>query len=852
MIVSRESADIPLFRIVGAGRRLHYAPGHLARRSSPRLRELALRARLEWEERRRQPFAPECLTVNLTDKCNLSCSYCYTKPARGPAVVSLRAVEAAGRLVAANCAAKAKPFHLVVHGGGEPTLEWSLLGEVTALTRRLARDHGLEWFGYIATNGTLSETQAEWLGAEFSLVGLSSDGPPEIQQKLRAFGDGRSSATEVQRTARAVMRAGGRLSIRATIVPETVDRQRDLVAWFHEHLGARDLRFEPAYSAFQPSAALFGAADAPRFVSRFLEAQQESRRRGCSLQLSGVRFDELHGTHCNPLRDVLQILPSGEASLCSFAYDVALPVLGSYQEASDEFMLDTERIRQWKLALTELPERCEGCINILHCTRECPERCPLTPGGSFTEGGFRCRTNKLLGEAWLREAATDDRTGALDEAERLLQQAPQSVDGGAVLAELERAVRAYPMASRSQPKPVWTLRRFDDGPGAAWRVIDPRHRRDSAPLSVYVHVPFCDRLCGCCDCHSAAGGDERRFLATLHGEIDEWSSRPGLAERPVTTVHFGGGTPTHLSPEGLGDLVGRLRARLATTPATEWAAESTTSQLTPEMVDKLEELGVTRIHVGLQSLEPGPRAFFGRRETAEAATIKIEELLRRRFVVSVDLVYGLQGETLAGWVHGIETLADLGVHGFSLYRLNVTPRNEKYVQLSGAGNPAIIPGFVFFQAGHQVLERRGYRKNHFAHFARPEDSNLYYTHAARGEDLLAIGPSADGIFGDYRYRHVEHEAYLHGAVLEGGLRETEIERRLRGPSARLMSAAIERSELDGLGLGDLADRWIVDGLVAPERGGSGLRLAGAGSWFIGPMLEEMAGWCDRPQLAAGE
>ena len=132
MIIRRESAEIPLFHIVGAGRRLHYAPGHLAMRPSAKLREHAIRARREWEQKRRAPFAPECLTVNLTDKCNLACSYCYTQAGRGPAVVSLRAVEAAGRLVAANCVAKAKTFHLVLHGGGEPTLEWKLLEEVTA------------------------------------------------------------------------------------------------------------------------------------------------------------------------------------------------------------------------------------------------------------------------------------------------------------------------------------------------------------------------------------------------------------------------------------------------------------------------------------------------------------------------------------------------------------------------------------------------------------------------------------------------------------------------------------------------------------------------------------------------
>jgi hypothetical protein len=143
-----------------------------------------------------------------------------------------------------------------------------------------------------------------------------------------------------------------------------------------------------------------------------------------------------------------------------------------------------------------------------------------------------------------------------------------------------------------------------------------------------------------------------------------------------------------------------------------------------------------------------------------------------------------------------------------------------------------------------MLTSSGYRKNHYTHFARLEDGDLYYRHAFRGEDLLALGPTADGIFGAYQYRHPELEGYLAGGetsrpALEGGLRETVAEQRLRPLTSSLLAAEINGRLLDWAGSAGLLELWQDAGLIRYNSRMSTWTLAANGSVFISGMLEQI-------------
>src|ERR1035441_1465843 len=129
-------------------------------RVARKLMEAARASVSEWTARANSPWEPECLTVHLSNRCNLACRYCYAAIERrqnSGQTLTAPAIHAAARLVARHCQRKAKPFQFVVHGGGEPTIEWAVLQQAVVISREAAAAEGLRWRGYLATNGTAPE-----------------------------------------------------------------------------------------------------------------------------------------------------------------------------------------------------------------------------------------------------------------------------------------------------------------------------------------------------------------------------------------------------------------------------------------------------------------------------------------------------------------------------------------------------------------------------------------------------------------------------------------------------------------------------------------------------------------------
>jgi oxygen-independent coproporphyrinogen-3 oxidase len=811
----RVHPTLPVFRVERGGAGVLYAPGCVAAAASEELLRCAEEAQAAWQRLAEAPFAPECLTLYLNNRCNLACGYCYAAEGRAPDSprIDERAALGAARLVALSCAEKGKPFHLVLHGGGEPTLEWDAVIRLVEGTRAIAAEAGVEWFGFLATNGVLAEERAAWLGREMNLVEISCDGPPEIQDRQRPMAGGGPSSPQVERTARVLRETGGRFLVRATITPETVERQTEIVRYLHETLGATEIRFEPVYRA-----AAFRAEQADWFVEHFLLAQREAQARGCDLSISGARLDEIHGPYCDVLRDTLHLLPDGTATACFFSTDgrnAEAPV-GKWDETRGEYTLDMERIAAHRRKALELPAWCRDCINVCHCARECPERCAVRDAAPEAPS-FRCLVQRSLADTWIMEAAGTP----------------------------------YPLGPRSLPPPVWAERGFEENGAEAWSRLREmlRHSGQCGPISVYVHVPFCDRRCAFCDCYSVALGarseeKQEEFARAFEAEVEAWSDLGSLPSRAVTTVHFGGGTPNCLNAAVFTRMLEALRRSLHVTPKTEWALESTSSALTDECLEQLREWGFARLHVGVQTLEERVRRTIGRREPAPVVEEKLARALKRGLVVSVDVVYGLPGQTRAGLLESLERLTALGVDGFSLYQLQISERNRRFLERQGIHGQDAARDYALFQAADECLIRSGYRKNHFVHYAGQRDANLYYTHLVRGEDLLALGPTADGVFGGYHYRHPEYREYAGGAApgLEGGVEENAVERRIRPVTAALMGG----TTADGV-LGDLdglVDRWLERGLI--ERSARGISLTANGSWFLGEMLDEVKAQVGKP------
>ena len=159
----------------------------------------------------------------------------------------------------------------------------------------------------------------------------------------------------------------------------------------------------------------------------------------------------------------------------------------------------------------------------------------------------------------------------------------------------------------------------------------------------------------------------------------------------------------------------------------------------------------------------------------------------------------------------------------------------------GGGTPTFL--------GREPLSSLGYRKTLFNHFARERDTNLYFTFPERGEDCPALGAIADGVFGDYHYRHPEYEPYCQSVDssfpgLQGGLRRSVLENRLYPLETALLSASISLELLvDVLGRdrsGALLQHWREADLVEGDPLSGHLCLTANGPWFVSKMMAEVS------------
>lgn len=354
-------------------------------------------------ERLQQPppdYSPECLTLYLNNECNLACSYCFVAPPNRPGTrITPDSARVAAEVVASNCKAKGLPLTVVFHGGGEPTLNLPHLKALFAVIEDVADSHGLERFTYLATNGVMTEEKAHWIAEHFDLIGLSCDGDPVRQDLQRPQANGRPSSDILQRTAQILRQKQQKFHVRSTITIDAISQQAQITHYICAVLQPAALHFEPVYAG-RRVANPPPVEQARDFVRHFQTAQRVAAGFGVPLTCSGSRIHQLHGPYCNVFRQVLNVVPGGMATACfklSRAENVVMQGMRVGRAEDGTYEIDTEAVTQLRNRLTAQSAVCDTCFNQFHCTKGCPDFCPMDARDSA--GTFRCEVNKQLAYA---------------------------------------------------------------------------------------------------------------------------------------------------------------------------------------------------------------------------------------------------------------------------------------------------------------------------------------------------------------------------------------------------------------------------------------------------------------------
>ncbi|ACA15497.1 oxygen-independent coproporphyrinogen III oxidase [Methylobacterium sp. 4-46] len=381
-------------------------------------------------------------------------------------------------------------------------------------------------------------------------------------------------------------------------------------------------------------------------------------------------------------------------------------------------------------------------------------------------------------------------------------------------ARLEPVRAAALVARYGQPVPRYTsyptAAQFTGATGpaehAAWLAALP----PAEPVSLYLHVPFCDQLCWYCGCHTSVvhrRGPIEDYVATLTREIG-LVAEALPARLAAGAVHFGGGTPNLLAPGDLAAVVEALRRHFTLSPDTAFAAELDPRLLTEAWITTACGLGLNRASLGVQDLDPQVQAAINRRQPFSMVAWSVEHL-RRAGVgsINLDLMYGLPHQTTKGLLSTIDQVAALRPERIALFGYAHVPWMKPAQRLiPDHALPGPVGRLEQQREAAARLQDLGYVRIGLDHFAWPDDALAEVAAAGRlrrnfqgytedaAETVIGFGASAiSHLPAGYAQNHAGVPAWRE-RILAGDLPTA---RGLAvGAADRLRGAVIERLMCD--------------------------------------------------------
>ncbi|PKP99257.1 MAG: coproporphyrinogen III oxidase [Alphaproteobacteria bacterium HGW-Alphaproteobacteria-13] len=374
------------------------------------------------------------------------------------------------------------------------------------------------------------------------------------------------------------------------------------------------------------------------------------------------------------------------------------------------------------------------------------------------------------------------------------------------------------------------------------------------PLALYVHWPFCVSKCPYCDfnSHVREQVDQTAWRAALLADLrHEAALLPG---RSVSSIFFGGGTPSLMPPETVAALIAEADAAWGLTADCEITLEANPNSVEVANFAALASAGVNRVSIGVQSFEREVLEFLGRAHSGDEARRAIAAAQAHFARVSFDLIYARPGQSVAAWEAELNAALGFGTGHLSLYQLTIEP-GTRFATLAAKGDLVIPDGDAaadLFDATQAMTRAAGLPRYEVSNHARPGEESRHNLTYWRYGDYAGIGPGAHGRrLCQATERHRKPENFLSAVERNGhGLKvETDLPAQERATEAMLMGlrltegvdlARIEaRSGLPRAAFLDTGatERLAGQGLLALD--GDRLAVTDAGILLLDSILSEV-------------
>jgi oxygen-independent coproporphyrinogen-3 oxidase len=289
---------------------------------------------------------------------------------------------------------------------------------------------------------------------------------------------------------------------------------------------------------------------------------------------------------------------------------------------------------------------------------------------------------------------------------------------------------------------------------------------------IYLHIPFCKKACHYCNFHfSTSMRHADKMIAAIHAELQ---LRKKEAQRPVETIYFGGGTPSALSKEHIVGMLDQVHQHYDVIQSPEITLEANPDDLTLEYMQALQEAGINRLSIGIQSFHDSELKLMNRAHNASQALSSVTLAKKEFDNVSIDLLFGNPNTTLDDWKRNLDHALQLEVPHISSYALTLEPKTalERFVD---KGVVSLLDENVVEAQFHHLVDtltQAGYDHYELSSFGKPGYHSQNNTGYWQGKTYLGIGPSAHGFDGNQRYWNVSNNASYMQQITKGELPQT--------------------------------------------------------------------------------